>query len=103
MKVTKNQVDDLNMIVSIALEKEDWTELKKKKLNEYRRNADIRGFRRGMAPMPLIEKIEAEMKKIVKEDIPLERFELPRSEAIKLMEDMKEPYKVELIRDLPED
>ncbi len=57
MKVTKNQVDDLNMTVSIALEKEDWAELKKKKLNEYRRNADIRGFRRGMAPMSLIEKI----------------------------------------------
>ena len=47
--------------------------------------------------------IEAEMKKIVKEDIPLERFELPRAEAIKLMEDAKEPYKVELIKDLPED
>ena len=47
--------------------------------------------------------IEAEMKKIVKEDIPLERFELPRDEAIKFMEDAKEPYKVELIRDLPED
>ncbi|MCR5474353.1 MAG: threonine--tRNA ligase [Lachnospiraceae bacterium] len=47
--------------------------------------------------------IEEEMKKIVKEDIPLERFELPRSEAIKMMEDAKEPYKVELIKDLPED
>ena len=47
--------------------------------------------------------IEDEMKKIAKEDIPLERFELPRAEAIKLMEDMKEPYKVELIKDLPED
>ena len=47
--------------------------------------------------------IEEEMKKIVKEDIPLERFELPRAEAIKMMEDMKEPYKVELIKDLPED
>ena len=57
MKVTKNQVDDLNMTVSIALEKNDWAELRKKKLNEYRRTADIRGFRRGMAPMSLIEKI----------------------------------------------
>ena len=47
--------------------------------------------------------IEEEMKKIVKEDIPLERFELPRAEAIKFMEDAKEPYKVELIQDLPED
>ncbi|MBR1539004.1 MAG: trigger factor [Bacteroidales bacterium] len=57
MKVTKNQVDDLNMTVSIALDKNDWAEPRKKKLNEYRRNADIRGFRRGMAPMSLIEKI----------------------------------------------
>ena len=47
--------------------------------------------------------IEEEMKKIAKEDIKLERFELPRAEAIKLMEDAGEPYKVELIRDLPED
>ena len=57
MKVTKNQIDDLNMTVSIALEKDDWAEARKKKLNEFRRNADIRGFRRGMAPMSLIEKV----------------------------------------------
>ena len=57
MKVTKNQVDDLNMTVNITLDKNDWAEPRKKKLNEYRRNADIRGFRRGMAPMSLIEKI----------------------------------------------
>ena len=49
------------------------------------------------------EKIEAEMKKIIKEDLPIERFELPRSEAIKLMKDAGEDYKVELIEDLPED
>ena len=49
------------------------------------------------------EKIEAEMKKIIKEDLPIERFELPRSEAIKLMKDVGEDYKVELIEDLPED
>ena len=47
--------------------------------------------------------IEAEMKKIVKEDLPIERFTLPREEAIKLFEDAGEPYKVELIQDLPED
>ena len=47
--------------------------------------------------------IEAEMKKIVKEDLPLERFELPREEAIKFFEEKGEPYKVELIQDLPED
>ncbi|MEG0014615.1 MAG: threonine--tRNA ligase [Cellulosilyticaceae bacterium] len=48
------------------------------------------------------EKIEAEMKKIVKAKYPIERFELPREEAIKLMEEAGEPYKVELISDLPE-
>ena len=48
------------------------------------------------------EKIEAEMKKIIKEDLPIERFTLPREEAIKLMKEKDEPYKVELIEDLPE-
>ena len=47
--------------------------------------------------------IQKEMKKIIKANYPLERFELPRAEALKLMEDAGEPYKVELINDLPED
>ncbi len=47
--------------------------------------------------------IEAEMKKIVKENLSLERFELPRKEAIRFFEEKEEPYKAELIRDLPED
>ncbi len=50
-----------------------------------------------------LEKIEAEMQRIIKEDLKLERFELPRDEAIKFMADMGEQYKVELINDLPED
>ncbi|MBO5342096.1 MAG: threonine--tRNA ligase [Lachnospiraceae bacterium] len=50
-----------------------------------------------------LDKIEAEMKKIIKEGKALERFTLGRDEAIKFMEDRNEPYKVELIRDLPED
>lgn len=50
-----------------------------------------------------LDKIEAEMKKIVKENIPITSYTLPRAEALKLMEDKKEPYKVELINDLPED
>ncbi len=49
-----------------------------------------------------LEKIEAEMKKIVKEALPIERFSLPREEAIALMKEKEEPYKVELIEDLPE-
>ena len=48
-------------------------------------------------------KIQKEMKKIVQANYPLERFELPRAEAIALMEEKNEPYKVELINDLPED
>ncbi len=48
------------------------------------------------------EKIEAEMKKIIKEDLEIKRFSLPRKEAIKLMEEKGESYKVELIEELPE-
>ena len=51
----------------------------------------------------IMENIEAEMRKICKEKLKLERFELPREEAIKFMEEKGEPYKVELINDLPED
>ncbi len=50
-----------------------------------------------------LDKIEAEMKKIIKEGHELKRFTLPRAEAIKFMEERNEPYKVELIQDLPED
>ncbi len=49
-----------------------------------------------------LEKIEAEMKKIIKEALPLERFSLPRAEALAFMKEKGEPYKVELIEDLPE-
>ena len=51
----------------------------------------------------IMEKIEAEMRKICKEKLKLERFELPRAEALKFMEERDEPYKVELINDLPGD
>ena len=50
-----------------------------------------------------LDALEAEMKKIIKNGAKLERFTLPRAEAVKFMEDRNEPYKVELIRDLPED
>ena len=50
-----------------------------------------------------LEKIEAEMKKIIKENLKIESFKLPRKEALKLMEERNEPYKVELINELPED
>ena len=51
----------------------------------------------------VLEKLEAEMKKIIKEDLPLVRSVKPREEAVKYMEEKGEPYKVELINDLPED
>ena len=59
------------------------------------------------APFPItpeiLEELEKEMRKIAKEKLKLERFELPREEAIQLMKDAGEPYKVELIEGLPED
>ena len=58
-----------------------------------------------MAPLTRddLDAIEKEMKKVIKENPPIERFELPREEAIALMQEKNEPYKVELIEDLPED
>ncbi len=50
-----------------------------------------------------LEKIEAEMKKIIKENLKLETYTLPRNEAIEFMKELNEDYKVELIEDLPED
>ncbi len=50
-----------------------------------------------------LDKLEAEMKKIIKEGHKIERFTMPREEAIRFMEEKGEPYKVELIQDLPED
>ncbi len=50
-----------------------------------------------------LKKIEKEMNRIISQNLPLERFELPREEAVAFMEKQQEPYKVELIRDLPQD
>ena len=50
-----------------------------------------------------LKKIESEMQKIVKENLKIERFELPREEAVKLMTELDEPYKVQLIEELPDD
>ena len=57
MNIKQKKVDDLNLTVSIELEKEDWADARKKKLNEFRRTADLKGFRKGMAPMSLVEKL----------------------------------------------
>jgi FKBP-type peptidyl-prolyl cis-trans isomerase (trigger factor) len=57
MEVIKNQIDDLNIEVTIALKGEDYAEQEKKRLSAYRRNADFKGFRKGMVPAQLVKKI----------------------------------------------
>lgn len=57
MNVRQKKNDDLTLTVTIKLDKEDWAEARKKKLNDFRRTAELKGFRKGMAPMSLIEKI----------------------------------------------
>ncbi len=56
MQIKENRIDDLNVSLNITLDKADWADQKKKKLSNYRRNAEIKGFRKGMAPMSLIER-----------------------------------------------
>ena len=57
MEVIKNQVDDLNIEVTINLKGEDYAEQEKKRLAAYRRSADFKGFRKGMVPAQLVKKI----------------------------------------------
>ena len=57
MNITQKNIDDLTLIVTINVDKNDYSDKKKKMLNDYRRSADIKGFRKGMAPMSLIEKM----------------------------------------------
>ena len=60
MNITKNQPDALNYQVTVDIAAEDYAEALKKRLNEYRRRADIKGFRKGMAPMSLIQRFYGE-------------------------------------------
>ena len=57
MKIEQNKVDDLNIELTLSIAGEDYSEKRKKKLNEHKRTAEIKGFRKGMVPMGLIEKI----------------------------------------------
>ena len=57
MEVIKNQIDDLNVEVTIALKGEDYAEQERKRLAAYRRNADFKGFRKGMVPAQLVKRI----------------------------------------------
>ena len=57
MKIEQNRIDDLNIELSLTVAKEDYSESKKKILSEYRKKAEIKGFRKGMVPMSLVEKM----------------------------------------------
>ena len=57
MKIEQNRIDDLNLELTLSVAKEDYADSRKKKLNDYRKNAEIRGFRKGMVPMSLVEKM----------------------------------------------
>ena len=57
MKIEQNRIDDLNLELSLTVTKEDYAENKKKRLNEYRKKAEFKGFRKGMVPMSLVEKM----------------------------------------------
>ena len=57
MEVVKNQIDDLNIELTISLSAEDYAEQEKRRLSAYRRNADFKGFRKGMVPPQLVKKI----------------------------------------------
>ncbi|MCM1502737.1 MAG: trigger factor [Bacteroidales bacterium] len=57
MEILKNAIDDLNLELTLSIVKEDYADKKKKKLSDYRKKAEIKGFRKGMVPMSLIEKM----------------------------------------------
>ena len=57
MKIEQNRIDELNLELSLTVVKEDYSDSMKKRLNEYRKKAEIRGFRKGMVPMSLVEKM----------------------------------------------
>ena len=57
MKIEQNRIDDLNIELSLTVAKEDYSDSKKKRLSEYRKKAEIKGFRKGMVPASLVEKM----------------------------------------------
>ena len=57
MKIEQNRIDDLNLELTLSVTKEDYADSRKKKLNDFRRKAEIKGFRKGMVPMSLVEKM----------------------------------------------
>ena len=56
MKIEQNRIDDLNIELTLNVSAADYSDSKKKRLSEYRKKAEIKGFRKGMVPMSLVEK-----------------------------------------------
>ena len=57
MKIEQNRIDDLNLELTLSVGKEDYADSRKKRLNDFRKKAEIKGFRKGMVPMSLVEKM----------------------------------------------
>ena len=64
MKLEQNRLDDLNLELTLSVAAEDYADSRKKKLNDYRKKADIKGFRKGMVPMGLVEKLYGQQARV---------------------------------------
>ena len=64
MKLEQNRIDDLNLELTLSVTAEDYADSRKKKLNDYRKKADIKGFRKGMVPMGLVEKLYGQQARV---------------------------------------
>ena len=69
MNIVKNQVDDLNLQITVNIAADDYAAAENKKLNEVRRRADFKGFRKGMVPMSLVQKVYGEQ--VLGESVPI--------------------------------
>ena len=64
MKLEQNRIDDLNLQLTLSVAGEDYADNRKKKLNDYRKKAEFKGFRKGMVPMSLVEKLYGQQARV---------------------------------------
>ena len=64
MKIEQNRIDDLNLELTLSVAGEDYADNRKKKLNDYRKKAEFKGFRKGMVPMSLVEKLYGQQARV---------------------------------------
>ena len=65
MKLEQNRIDDLNLQLTLSVAGEDYADNRKKKLNDYRKKAEFKGFRKGMVPMSLVEKLYGQQARVL--------------------------------------